>query len=359
MQKKLSLIDKIWNFFAKPFYKYRDKHPAFYSKHRDFIGSTLCGMIGGIITYLLMSFMPYLFGQNLAEIEILLPKVEMHYEEITYSWSVIGFPIRIRDGIAIIGGGLGYSLSYYIANVISFCVSFWFMRRFHQSKQNPYKQFFIGFTMCFSATIISNMINGLWLPILFARLTFLQYNIIVLGVIGTINFLGGHVSNLIIYKDQSKLNRSLTEGELKKKEENIKETAEEINKKEFNLEMIEKSANNCYKRNYTNIDINKYKKYTKRLKNKSDYIGFINEILKIEASASDDGIILKYNREKCICPLIDLINIDKEKICDCMIKKEEIFFSKIFDKNVKINLIESLNRSGNDCKIELIIVEKN
>jgi hypothetical protein len=41
-----------------------------------------------------------------------------------------------------------------------------------------------------------------------------------------------------------------------------------------------------------------------------------------------------------------------------MIKKEEIFFSKIFDKNVKINLIESLNRSGNDCKIELIIVEK-
>lgn len=231
-KKKRTFFDKIWDFGAKPVRAYARKHPEFYKKHRDIIGSAICGFIGAIITYVFCSFMPYVFGQKLAEIEILLPDIDMELAGIKYDWSIIGFSIRWRDGIAIIGGGLGYSLSYYIANFLSHLSSFIFMRRFHHSKLNPYKQYFIGLAFCFFTTIITNMINGLWLPIVNAKLTFLQYNIIVLGVIGLINFIVGHIQNMLIYKDDSKLNKRVKEFE-------EKHHHNEINKeiKEDNLEL--------------------------------------------------------------------------------------------------------------------------
>lgn len=210
-EEKKTIFGKIWDFFAKPGIKFQQKHPEFYNKHRDLIGSTICGFIGAIITYLICSFMPYAFGQRFAEMEILIPDIDMELAGIKYDWSIIGFAIRWRDGAAIIGGGLGYSISYYLANYLSHLASFFYMRKFHKSYINPYKQYFIGLGFCFATTIITNMINGLWLPIINAKLTFIEYNIIVLGVIGIVNFIIGHFQNLIIYKNDSKLNKKILE----------------------------------------------------------------------------------------------------------------------------------------------------
>ena len=218
MEEKRTLFDKIWDFLAKPFHSFAKKHPEFYLKHRDIIGSAVCGFIGALITYIFCSFMPYVFGQKMAEIEILLPDIDMEFNGIKYDWSIIGFSIRWRDGVAIIGGGLGYSLSYYIANFLCHLFTFVFMRKFHKSTLNPYKQYFIGLGFCFFTTIVTNMINGLWLPIVNARLTFLEYNIIVLGVIGIINFIVGHIQNIMMYKNYSKLNKKIKELEEKNKE---------------------------------------------------------------------------------------------------------------------------------------------
>ncbi len=195
---------KIWEIGSIPFHKFENKHPKFYRKHRDLIGSMVCGFIGAAATYILVSFLPYIFGQKMAEIEVLIPDVDMQYQEIIYSWSIIGFPARIRDGEAIIGGGLGYSISYYFANVVSHAITYSFMRKFHNSNQNVHRQYLFGLALCFFTCILTNMINGLWLPIVNARLTFLQYNIIVLGIIGFVNFVIGHISNLFLYKDRDK-----------------------------------------------------------------------------------------------------------------------------------------------------------
>ena len=204
MGKVSTFFNKAWDFFARPGMKFREKHPEFYDKHRDLIGSCVCGALGAIVTYLLVNFMPYIFGWKMAEIEFMVPKVKMQYEEIEYYWSIIGFEARYRDGELLIGGGLAYTISYYFANIASHAVTFFYMRKFHHSKQNPYKQYFIGLGFCLSVTILSNMINGLWLPILYSRLVFLAYNTIVIGVIGFVNFIIGHISNVILYKDRKK-----------------------------------------------------------------------------------------------------------------------------------------------------------
>ena len=202
MKKHIS--DRIWDFFAKPLLKYKEKHPAFYEKNRDVLGSAICGIIGGLITYIFTAFLPYVFGWKLAGIEVMIPKIKMEYQGFEYYWSIFGFPARYRDGELLIGGGLGYTFSYIFANIATHAFTFWFMRKFHKSKQNPFFQYFVGLAFCFSTIVISNAINGLWLPILYARLTFLEYNIIVLGVIGVVNFVIGHISNMIIYKDHKK-----------------------------------------------------------------------------------------------------------------------------------------------------------
>jgi len=241
---KLPLSEKIWNFCAKPFRKFEKKHPEFYNKHRDLIGSMVCGVIGSIITYLFCSFMPYLFGQKMAEIEFLLPDVDMQFYDISYDWSIIGFSIRWRDGEAIIGGGLGYSISFYLANITTHLVSFLFLRRFHHSHQSSWKQYLIGLGFCLGTCVIGNMINGLWLPIVNAQLTFLEYNLIVLFVVGTINFIVGHFQNLLLYKDNSKLNKMLDEMENKKHEKEEELHEKEIEKQESKEENSEKEIEN-------------------------------------------------------------------------------------------------------------------
>ena len=134
----------------------------------------------------------------------------------------------MKNRVAIIGGGIGYSISYYLANFLTHLVSFLILRRFHKSHQNAYKQYFIGLGFCVLTTIITNMINGLWLPIVNERLTFLTYNIIVLGIIGTVNFIIGHFQNLILYKDDSKLNERLYEKEEKRNKKAKKNIVEEV-----------------------------------------------------------------------------------------------------------------------------------
>lgn len=355
MNNKISTSDKIWRFLAKPVYKFRDKHPEFYNKHRDLIGSFLCGAAGAIATYVLMAFMPYIFGQKLAEVEILLPDVDIYFQEIKYDWSIIGFPIRVRDGLPIIGGGVGYSISYYFANFVSFLISYTFMRKFHHSKQNPYKQFFIGLAFCFSTTIITNMINGLWLPIVSARLTFLEYNIIVLGVIGVVNFFVGHLSNMLVYKDQSGLNKKIAKHNQKKKLENIEKMVVEFNNsKEINDDLIKKSAMECYRRNKRFDDILYYRKFIKKCETKEDYIYIINNILKLDAKESKDGIIVSFHRTECICPLVKKTNVNKERFCDCMLKHDIFFISKLLNIDFDARIIETINRGGNDCVIEII-----
>lgn len=233
MENKQKFSERFWNFCAKPFRKFESKHPEFYKKHRDLIGSMVCGVVGSIITYVLCAFMPYVFGQYFAEIEWAFPSIKMHYKNIEYAWSIIGFGVRIRDGVAIIGGGLGYSISFYLAQILTHLFSFLFLRRFHHSKQNPYKTYFIGLSFCLFTCILGNMVNGLWLPIFNAELTFLEYNLIVLLVVGTINFIIGHIQNLILYKNESKLNKSLDEREAKrnrKREMKLKKEAEKYAK---------------------------------------------------------------------------------------------------------------------------------
>ena len=68
-----------------------------------------------VLQYALFTFLPYLFGEGLASTAFMWPHIPISFAGIDYSWNVLGYGVaRNAAGEVVIGGGLGYFLSYEI-----------------------------------------------------------------------------------------------------------------------------------------------------------------------------------------------------------------------------------------------------
>lgn len=112
--------------------------------------------------YLVMLFLPHLFGIGLASQEFVWPSVTL------WTWkdgseAVFGIfnePVLYENGNAIIGGGLGNFIAFEIAVFTAQCINFPLQRNItFKSKGNPYYQamwYFIGWVL------ISILVNATW-----------------------------------------------------------------------------------------------------------------------------------------------------------------------------------------------------
>ena len=73
-----------------------------------------------VLQYALFTFLPYLFGEGLASTAFMWPHIPISFAGIDYSWNVLGYEVaRNAAGEVVIGGGLGYFLSYEIGSFLS------------------------------------------------------------------------------------------------------------------------------------------------------------------------------------------------------------------------------------------------
>lgn len=112
--------------------------------------------------YLVMLFLPHLFGIGLASQEFVWPSVTL------WTWkdgseAVFGIfnePVLYENGNAIIGGGLGNFIAFEIAVFTAQCINFPLQRNItFKSKGNPFYQamwYFIGWIL------ISILVNAVW-----------------------------------------------------------------------------------------------------------------------------------------------------------------------------------------------------
>lgn len=163
-----------------------------------------------ILQYLFFSFVPYLFGIDLAGTEFMWPQKTMHLAGITYKWNILGYEVaRNAAGEVIIGGGLGYFLAYEIGTFLAQCINFPLQRNItfksHGKISWQIMWYFIAWLLI---SLFCNGINGLWLPIAQVYFTPAIYNLLV-------TFITGGVS-MVIYFFVFKI--IFPEGEAKKKE---------------------------------------------------------------------------------------------------------------------------------------------
>ena len=112
--------------------------------------------------YLVMLFLPNLFGTKLASVEFIWPQVKL------WTWSdgtpmifgIFNEPVKYVDGIVQIGGGLGNFIAFEIAVFTAQCINFPLQRNItFKSDGNPFIQalwYFIGWVL------ISILVNAVW-----------------------------------------------------------------------------------------------------------------------------------------------------------------------------------------------------
>ena len=147
-----------------------------------------------IFQYLVFTFMPHLLGEGLAGTEFMWPQKRMELFGVEFTWSLLGYEVlRDASGAVMIGGGLGYFISYEVGSFLAQCINFPLQRNItFKSHGNPVYQAIWYFIAWIVISLICNGFNNLWMPIAVVYVSPAGYNILV-------TFITGGVSMVIFF----------------------------------------------------------------------------------------------------------------------------------------------------------------
>ena len=135
---------------------------------------------------------------------------------------------------------------------------------------------------------------------------------------------------------------------------NMENMVKEFNcAKEITDEMIVRNAHRCMDLNVGMEAISNLREKAKHCKSIKEYTAFFDS-LGITAEESENSIIIHLNKTQCTCPMVSLLTIDKQRLCDCTKEREKYMWSEVFDREIDIQIVESFLRGGNDCVLKLI-----
>ncbi|MGL6201706.1 MAG: hypothetical protein ACRC3H_22540 [Lachnospiraceae bacterium] len=144
-----------------------------------------------IFQYLMFTFLPYLFGIKLAGTEFMWPQIPVHFAGVDYKWNILGYDIaRNTAGEVVIGGGLGYFISYELGSFLAQCINFPLQRNItfksHGKISFQIMWYFIAWVLI---SLFCNAINGLWLPIAQVNFSPAIYNLLVTFITGGVSMI--------------------------------------------------------------------------------------------------------------------------------------------------------------------------
>lgn len=144
-----------------------------------------------VFQYLMFTYLPYLMGEKLAAAEFMWPQIQINIAGYSYKWNILGYDIaRNAAGEAVIGGGLGYFLSYEIGSFLAQCINFPLQRNItFKSHGNILYQAVWYLIAWVLISLFCNGINGLWLPIAQAYFSPAVYNLLVTFITGGVSMI--------------------------------------------------------------------------------------------------------------------------------------------------------------------------
>ncbi len=142
-----------------------------------------------VFQYLMFTFLPYAFGIGLAGTEFMWPQIPVHIAGYSYKWNILGYDIaRNAAGEVVIGGGLGYFLSYETGTFLAQCINFPLQRNItfksHGRISWQIMWYFIAWVLI---SLFCNAINGLWMPVAQQHFSAGVYNILVAFITGGVS----------------------------------------------------------------------------------------------------------------------------------------------------------------------------
>lgn len=169
--------------------KFEEKNPKIVKLLIQLLYFWVFSMGVTVLQYLMFTFFPYLFGIELAGKEFMWPQISMHVFGFDYKWNILGYEVaRNASGKVVIGGGLGYFLSYELGTFLAQCVNFPLQRNItFKSHGNVAWQIMWYFIAWVLISLVCNGINGLWMPIAQQFFAPAVYNLLVTFITGGVS----------------------------------------------------------------------------------------------------------------------------------------------------------------------------
>ena len=169
--------------------KFEEKHPKIAKFLIQLLYFWVFSMGVTVLQYLMFTFFPYMFGIELAGKEFMWPQIPMHVFGFDYKWNILGYEVaRNAAGEVVIGGGLGYFLSYELGTFLAQCVNFPLQRNItFKSHGNVAWQILWYFIAWVLISLVCNGINGLWMPIAQQFFAPAVYNLLVTFITGGVS----------------------------------------------------------------------------------------------------------------------------------------------------------------------------
>ena len=206
----VAFFQKIGRWWLSIWYGFSDKHP----KLAKWIYMIFFFIVfsEGVTIYqmLVLIFLPYLFGLDLAAVDFMWPRIPVSLFGVDYYWCIFGSnPVhQVADDLSspvIIGGGLGYFLAFEIAVFTAQCINFPLQRNItYRSHGNPWYQamwYFIGWILI---SIFTNALNNFWIPIGAKIMPPAVYSILAMVTQGGIAMVIFFFIFLVIFPDNQK-----------------------------------------------------------------------------------------------------------------------------------------------------------
>lgn len=184
MTQKKSWWKEAWDSFS-------GRYPRFAKLCYQFAYFFVFSMGVTLFQYLVFTILPGVLGPELAGTEFMWPRIPMRILGVEFTWSLLGYQV-LRDaaGEVLIGGGLGYFISYEIGSFLAQCINFPLQRNItFKSKGNPVYQAFWYLLAWIVISLICNGANNLWMPVVSAYVAPAVYNILVTMITGGVSMM--------------------------------------------------------------------------------------------------------------------------------------------------------------------------
>ena len=152
--------------WAKLWGNFEEKHPKLAKWLYQIFYFFVFSMGVTIIQYLFFTFMPGILGEGLAGTEFMWPQVHMDIFGVEFTWSLLGYNVLYDEaGAVLIGGGLGYFISYEVGSFVAQCINFPLQRNItFKSHGNVAYQAMWYFIAWIVISLICNGFNNLQYP---------------------------------------------------------------------------------------------------------------------------------------------------------------------------------------------------
>lgn len=170
---------------------FEEKHPKLSRWVYQIFYFFVFSMMVTVFQYLVFTFMPGLLGKGLAGTEFMWPQAKMHMFGVDFTWSLLGYNVlKDASGAVLIGGGLGYFISYEAGSFLAQCINFPLQRNItFKSDGNICYQAWWYFIAWIVISLICNGFNNLWMPIASEYVSPVVYNLLVTVITGGVSMI--------------------------------------------------------------------------------------------------------------------------------------------------------------------------